>query len=419
MRERTPDVIDLNMRTSAILLSNNPSKSSWNDAIAMCERALVLDPQNTYATINLSAALAVRADVGWSEDRASDIARADDLINAALAVWPDDTWVHWTKGYIFSIKRQWRSALTETEMAIADDPSNAKAYGNGGAYKMLLGRSAEGVTDIEMALRLSPRDNDAPRWQASLCWLRAHLAQWDKAIDECEKAVAAARDSGSLGTLAAAYAWAGHDKEAKDVVAKAREADPYFRPQDLAGLGESDDPTYKAEAARIVEGLRKAGATDWNLPLTQAEKAIADDPTNAKVRADAGLYKMFLGRSAEGVTDIETALHLSPHDNDAPEWQGRLCYLLAHLAQWERAIEECNKAVALARPGDWGSLADLTTAYAWAGRDKEAKETAAKAHKLYPSIVQEVQANMDAHDDPTYKAEMGRIMEGLRKAGLQ
>jgi hypothetical protein len=25
---------------------------------------------------------------------------------------------------------------------------------------------------------------------------------------------------------------------------------------------------------------------------------------------------------------------------------------------------------------------------------------------------------MDAHDDPTYKAEMARLFEGLRKAGL-
>jgi hypothetical protein len=25
---------------------------------------------------------------------------------------------------------------------------------------------------------------------------------------------------------------------------------------------------------------------------------------------------------------------------------------------------------------------------------------------------------MDAHDDPTYVAEMARLMEGLRKAGL-
>jgi len=25
---------------------------------------------------------------------------------------------------------------------------------------------------------------------------------------------------------------------------------------------------------------------------------------------------------------------------------------------------------------------------------------------------------MDSHDDPTYKAEIARIMEGLRKAGM-
>jgi TolB-like protein/class 3 adenylate cyclase len=192
-RERpgNPDVTDMNLRATAILRGTNQTKSNYNDMIATLERALVLDPQNTWSLINLGAALVSRVDNKWGDDAQRDLAQAEELINTALAVQPDNTWAHWVKGYILSLKHQWKSALVENDMAIVDDRSNAKAYAKAGLYKMYLGRSADGIADIETALRLSPHDNDAGNWQVTLCRLRAHLAQWEKAIEECEKAVAA------------------------------------------------------------------------------------------------------------------------------------------------------------------------------------------------------------------------------------
>ena len=156
---------------------------------------------------------------------------------------------------------------------------------------------------------------------------------------------------------------------------------------------------------------------EWRPALTETEMAIADDRNNARAYGNAGLYKMDLGRSQDGIADIETALRLDPHSTDVPLWQSRLCYLRAHLGQWEEAIEQCEKAVA-ARPDDNGSLADLAAAYAWAGHDKEAKETAAELQARAPKFLQDIHTYMDAHDDPTYTAEMARLMEGLRKAGM-
>jgi hypothetical protein len=59
------------------------------------------------------------------------------------------------------------------------------------------------------------------------------------------------------GALAVANAWAGHDREAKQAVAELRKVDPNL--QIGAGVPQSDDPTFIAQQARIVEGLRKAG----------------------------------------------------------------------------------------------------------------------------------------------------------------
>src|SRR5262249_2906794 len=135
-RPKNPDAVDLATQGEAILLSNGFNQSAWNDAIKLFERSLALDPQNMTALTGLAAALDVRADNHWSGDAAGDIARADQLTNAAMALQPDDTWVHWVKARLLASKQQWRSALTEAEMAIADDRNNPRAYADAGLYKM-------------------------------------------------------------------------------------------------------------------------------------------------------------------------------------------------------------------------------------------------------------------------------------------
>jgi hypothetical protein len=62
-----------------------------------------------------------------------------------------------------------------------------------------------------------------------------------------------------LAFLASANAWAGHEKEAKEAAAKLEKVHPGFTIQSFASPSWSDDPTFKAQGLRIVEGLRKAG----------------------------------------------------------------------------------------------------------------------------------------------------------------
>jgi tetratricopeptide (TPR) repeat protein len=147
------------------------------------------------------------------------------------------------------------------------------------------------------------------------------------------------------------------------------------------------------------------------------ETAKADDHNNPWIYASAGFNKMHLGRSVDGIADVETALRISPSDNAAPQWQAYLCYLRTQLAQWEQAIEQCEKAVA-ANPEKSMPLADLAAAYAWAGRHMEATQAAVRVRQLSPDQLTYLQIYIEAHDDPTFKAQVARIIDGLRKAGL-
>jgi adenylate cyclase len=262
MRERpnNPDAVDLVMRATAKANTTGDNKSINGEVIGLNERALALDPQNEAAMVNLSTALNDRAGNLWSDDPAGDIGRAEKLADSALALQPDDAWAHLAKAQVLGSKQQWKAAISQAEAALADDPNNPSAHAMLSFWNMFLGHSEDGFAGVETALRLSPRDPGVPWWQFFMCHLHTHLAQWEQAIEWCGKSIASGMDAMyPYVDLAAANAWAGHDKEAKEAVAQLRKLYPDFTVQSWAGIHWSDDPTFNAQYQRIVEGLRKAG----------------------------------------------------------------------------------------------------------------------------------------------------------------
>jgi adenylate cyclase len=445
MRERpdNPDAADLALQGWALL--NQPdSKKRFAEAIKLFERALSTDSQNIRAMTGLALTLCFRAGDQWTDNYPRDVGRAEGIVKRALIIQPENPMLHYAYACVFNMKNSFRAAITENEAAIALDRNTSKAYGDNGLYKMLLGRSEEGLSDLQTALRLSPYDAANPLYYKYICILNNALGRWEEAIDWCTKSIAADPElTDPLFQLAAANAWAGRDKEAKETVAKIEKALPGSTIQNLNPWDEwagDPDPTFKAQWARIVEGLRKAGLPDeptaakahlaraqalndnaqkTNSALKEVEAAIAEEPDNAQAHGLAGLLKMYLGRGEEGVADIETALRLSPNDKIAPTWLSRLCYLHTKLANWEAGIEWCEKAIAAGTPEKSWVLGQLAGAHAWLGHDQEAKEAVARLHDLDPHFtVQTYLTNAETRDNPTYRAQATRAAEGMRKAGV-
>jgi hypothetical protein len=94
-----------------------------------------------------------------------------------------------------------------------------------------------------------------------------------------------------------------------------------------------------------------------------------------------------------------------------------MCHTHTQLAQWEQAIEWCSKSAA-GLPHVFFPRVDLAAANAWAGHDKEAKDTAGQLQKVYPGFTVQTWVGMHWSDDPTFNAQYQRIVEGLRKAGV-
>ena len=69
-------------------------------ALALCEQALAIDPSNVRALLGLASKFWLRAALGFSSDFKGDLEQADELASKALALDPDNAWVHNTKGWI-------------------------------------------------------------------------------------------------------------------------------------------------------------------------------------------------------------------------------------------------------------------------------------------------------------------------------
>ena len=192
-RERpdNPDAVDLSMR-GWVEAYRPESKATEDAAVGLFERALAIDPHLVPAMIGLATTLYNR--VTWlnSDDPKSDIARAEDWAERAVVAEPDNSDAHMAKARVLAAKRQWPQAIAEADAAIAADPNNAWAHAQRDFWKMYLGRSEDGFPGLETAFRLSPRDPYVHFWRAKVCFLHDFLAQWEQAIEWCEKARAGA-----------------------------------------------------------------------------------------------------------------------------------------------------------------------------------------------------------------------------------
>ena len=100
-RPKNPDAVDLAMRGTAIM-NGTESLASVNEAIGLFERALSLDANNVQALLGLSWALSGRATNFADDNEAGHLARAEQAVDAALAIQPDNSLAHVTKSGVYN-----------------------------------------------------------------------------------------------------------------------------------------------------------------------------------------------------------------------------------------------------------------------------------------------------------------------------
>jgi adenylate cyclase len=201
-----PDAFDYILRGRAALLKP-ASRDSYAEAIRLFEHALSLGPDSVESRISLAGSLASRVLIGFSDSRAADLARANELIGRALAGSPQYRLAHHVKGQVLRAQDRWKEAIPEYEMALASNPNFVAALNGLGWCKLFAGSIDEVIPLVEQAIRLSPRDPNIDPYYNLIGTVHLLQSRTDEAIVWLEKARNAAptKPLNHL-PLAAAYA---------------------------------------------------------------------------------------------------------------------------------------------------------------------------------------------------------------------
>jgi TolB-like protein len=217
-----PDALDHILRGRAEH-SKPPSRESYAARISFYEQALTLDPGSVEAQSLLAAMLTCRAHDEIADSASADIARAEALVDQALAIAPRNPLARMARGHVLRARGRPGEAIAEYEAVIAFNPNWAGALSHVGWCKLLTGFFEEAIALQEQAIRLSPRDPYIGIWHCRLGFTRLLQNRADEAIVWLERARSA---NPALprphGGLSAAYGLKGWIDRASVELAEAR-----------------------------------------------------------------------------------------------------------------------------------------------------------------------------------------------------
>lgn len=153
--------------------------------------------------------------------------------------------------------------------------------------------------------------------------------------------------------------------------------------------------------------------------IAECEHALALDRNLAFAHASIALGKTLIGRAGESEAHVVEALRLSPRDTLSFVWMTIAGGAKIHLGSYEQGVAWFRRAIEANRnyPSVYFQLA---AALAQLGRLDEAHSVAKAGLALNPafSISRARAAWTPMSDDPTHLAQLERLLEGLRKAGV-
>ena len=256
-----PDAEDLAMQCEAPFLRYGPFRKEMQAAYDRCEQALKIDPGNVRALTILANRFLSRVSGHQSPNPRAEIRKADDLVSRALANDPNDYLAHFTKAGVLVFDRP-EEAAAEAEASLALNPSFIPAYSRLWAANWYGGHPQAAIGYVDTALRLSPRDPQAPGWIAMKGFCYFSLRRYDQAADALRRSLALVPDNPiAQAHLAAALELSGHGTEARETLQRYLSL-PLTASKTIAQLKaaeDSDRPFVVEHMNRVYAGLRKAG----------------------------------------------------------------------------------------------------------------------------------------------------------------
>ena len=308
VRERptNPDAFDLVLRVRSIR-NQPPSLQRDDEALALLERCLVLDPNTLYAMTYIAFYLSQAAGRGDGWENFEDMQRAERLLSQARAIAPDSPVV--LNAYVLWLRTVGRYAevVEVCQRAIQMHPNRIRGlmgiYHELGRCKTWTGHAEEGIALEEEANRLNPYSPWRYVRYRHIGWYSLLLGRDLDAIRYLERSQTIhPEDDGAIHwqhrRLAAAYARIGKVEEARQYLVRADRRWPHDTVRSRAPEVLLS-PTYIEQFRRFQDALRLAGLRDH-----------ADEDADFGVPAFAALRGELAGftpKDAPGVKTLHTA----------------------------------------------------------------------------------------------------------------
>ena len=134
------------------------TKESLASAETIFRRAIEVSPTSCDAHHLLAGVLIHQAFMGYVPNKDLTISEAYELAKRAIAFDEQNEYAHWILGVIQQNRGKHDVAIAEHRRALELNPNCSVAYGSLGTALALKGESEEAIKNIEIAIRLNPRD---------------------------------------------------------------------------------------------------------------------------------------------------------------------------------------------------------------------------------------------------------------------
>jgi adenylate cyclase len=222
-RTEHADAMDYLLRGRVLFPGSLPSRRNFAQAVHLLEQGLGLAPQSAEIQTYLAGVLVNGVVSFMTDTAAADLARAEDLIDQALATSSRSPYAHYVKGTVLRAQSQWNEAILHFERSLSLNRNLVGALQGLGWCKLFTGSLDEVIQIAEQAIRIGPRDPTIGFRYLMIGTVHLLQSRVDEAILWFEKGRNVMPDVPNIrGRLAAAYALRNETERAIAELAEAR-----------------------------------------------------------------------------------------------------------------------------------------------------------------------------------------------------
>jgi predicted O-linked N-acetylglucosamine transferase (SPINDLY family) len=293
-----------------------------------------------------------------------DYPRAIELLDKAIAVYPDNAAFHSNRGVALKALGELDAAVASYDNAIALAPDRADAHFNRGVALQELGQPEAAIASYDSAIALHPEYAEA---YANRGVALQETGQLEAAIASYDKAIAIRPD----------YAEAHSSRGI--ALRKMEQLDAAVASFDVAIILKPDYAEAYSNRGNALQALKRLEDA-----VASYDQAIALRPDYAEAYSNRGVALQELGRLDAAVASYDTAIALRPDDAEAHSNRGTA---LEELKHFDAAIASYDAAIAL-RPNHAEAYSNRGIALRKLDRLEEALASYDRAIALKPDYAE-------------------------------